>query len=51
MEELEQEQEHLDETCAAYDIAFAALTGRRGYRGDDEYANEALEAMRRGLLE
>lgn len=47
MGELEQEQAHLEETCAAYDIAFAALTGRAGYRGDDDYANEALEAMRR----
>ena len=47
MEELEDEQQHLDATCAAYDVAFAALTGRRGYRGDDDYANEALEAMRR----
>ena len=47
MEELEEEQQHLDETCAAFDVAFAALTGRRGYRGDDDYANEALEAMRR----
>ncbi|MBE2319725.1 AAA family ATPase [Solirubrobacter sp. CPCC 204708] len=47
MEELEEEQEHLDQTCAAFDAAFAALTGRGEYRGDDEYANEALEAMRR----
>jgi DNA helicase IV len=47
MDELAEEQRHLDETCAAFDAALAALTGRRGYRGDDDYANEALEAMRR----
>ena len=28
MGELADEQRHLDETCAAYDVAFAALTGR-----------------------
>ena len=48
MEELEEEQRHLDETCAAYDRAFAALTEYRDRAvSDDEYANEALEAMRK----
>ena len=46
MGELEDEQRHLDETSAAYDAAFAALTGRK-HRSGDDYANEALEAMRR----
>ncbi len=46
MGELDDEQRHLDETGAAYDAAFAALTGRR-HRSGDDYANEALEAMRR----
>jgi DNA helicase IV len=48
MEELEEEQRHLDETCAAYDVAFAALTEYKDRAVSvDEYANEALEAMRR----
>lgn len=48
MEDLEEEQRHLDETCAAYDRAFAALTEYKDRAvSDDEYANEALEAMRR----
>lgn len=48
MEELEAEQRHLDETAAAYDRAFAALIEYRDRAvSDDEYANEALEAMRR----
>src|SRR3954462_1306460 len=46
MGELEDEQRHLDETGAAYDAAFRALVGRR-HRSGDDYANEALEAMRR----
>src|SRR3954447_1204207 len=46
MEDLAEEQRHLDETSAAYDAAFAALTGRR-HRSGDDFANEALEAMRR----
>src|SRR3954468_23677546 len=46
MAELDEEQRHLDETTAAFDAAFAALTGRR-HRSGDDYANEALEAMRR----
>ncbi len=46
MGELDEEQRHLDETGAAYDAAFAALTGRK-HRSGDDYANEALEAMRR----
>src|SRR4051794_31195498 len=46
MGELDEEQRHLDETRAAYDAAFAALTGRR-HRSGDDYANDALEAMRR----
>ena len=47
MGELEEEQAHLDATCAAYDRAFAALAGRRLPSGSDDYANEALEQMRR----
>jgi len=48
MEDLEEEQHHLDATAAAYDAAFAALTEVRDRAvSDDEYANEALEAMRR----
>jgi DNA helicase IV len=48
MEELEDEQHHLDETCASYDLAFAALTEFRDRATSaDEFANEALEAMRR----
>src|SRR4051794_41851437 len=47
MGELADEQRHLDATCAAYDVAFAALTGRGRASGIDDYANEALEAMRR----
>src|SRR4051794_6083153 len=46
MGELEDEQRHLDETGAAYDAAFRALVGRR-HRSGDDFANEALEAMRR----
>src|SRR3954462_5457096 len=46
MGELEDEQRHLDQTGAAYDAAFKALTGRR-HRSGDDFANEALEAMRR----
>ena len=45
--ELEREQEHLDATAEAFDRAFAALTGRRPPSGSDDYANEALEHMRR----
>jgi DNA helicase IV len=45
--ELEVEQRHLDETGAAYDAAFRALTGRGRRSGIDDFANEALEAMRR----
>ncbi len=47
MGDLQEEQAHLDETCAAFDVAFAALTGRRPPSGSDDYANEALEQMRR----
>jgi DNA helicase IV len=47
MAELEAEQEHLDLTGAAYDRAFAALLGRKPPKGSDDYANEALEQMRR----
>src|ERR1700754_3507469 len=46
MGELDEEQHHLDQTAAAFDVAFAALTGRK-HRSGDDYANEALEAMRR----
>ena len=45
--QLEDEQEHLDATGAAYDRAFAALVGRKPPSGSDDYANEALEQMRR----
>ena len=44
---LEDEQRHLDETCQAFDVAFAALAGRKPPSGSDDYANEALEQMRR----
>lgn len=48
MEQLEEEQRHLDQTCAAFDLAFAALTEFKDRATSaDEYANEALEAMRR----
>ena len=47
MEALEEEQQHLDETGAAYDLAFAALVGRKRSQGIDDFANEALEQMRR----
>ena len=47
MGELADEQRHLDETCAAYDAAFRALTGRGRRSGIDDFANEALEQMRR----
>src|SRR3954449_12887159 len=46
MGELDDEQRHLDETAASFDAAFAALTGRK-HRSGDDYANDALEAMRR----
>src|SRR4051812_14146341 len=46
MGELEDEQRHLEATAAAYDAAFRALTGR-GRSGIDDFANDALEAMRR----
>jgi len=47
VEALEEEQKHLDETGAAYDLAFAALVGRKRSQGIDDFANEALEQMRR----
>ena len=47
MDALEEEQEHLDATGEAYDRAFAALLGRKPPKGSDDYANEALEQMRR----
>src|SRR4051794_24924910 len=47
MGELEDEQRHLDETGAAYDAAFKALTSGGRRSGIDDFANEALEAMRR----
>jgi hypothetical protein len=46
-DELEREQERLDETYAAFDGALRRLTGRRTIGGVDEYADEALERMRR----
>jgi DNA helicase IV len=47
VEALEKEQQHLDATGAAYDRAFAALVGRKPPSGIDDFANEALEQMRR----
>ncbi len=47
MEALDEEQQHLDATGAAYDRAFAALLGRKPPSGIDDFANEALEQMRR----
>ena len=47
MGELADEQRHLDATGEAYDLAFAALTGRGRASGIDDFANEALEQMRR----
>jgi DNA helicase IV len=44
---LRREQERLDETYAAFDAAFARLTSRARPTGVDEYADEALERMRR----
>src|SRR3954453_2181377 len=47
MGELEDEQRPLDETGAAYNHAFKALTSGGRRSGIDDFANEALEAMRR----
>src|SRR4051794_37158979 len=47
MGELDEEQRHLEATTAAYEAAFRALTGRGRRSGIDDFANEALEAMRR----
>src|SRR3954451_24514819 len=46
MGELDDEQRHLDATLEAFDAALKALTGRKRASADD-YANDALEAMRR----
>lgn len=48
-QELAAEQAHLDRTWAAYDTILRALSGERG-AGIDEFANEALERMRRERL-
>ena len=46
-DDLRPEQDRLDETYAAFDAAFARLTSRARPTGVDEYADEALERMRR----
>ena len=46
-DDLRREQARLDETYAAFDAAFARLTSRARPTGVDEYADEALERMRR----
>jgi hypothetical protein len=48
-QELAAEQAHLDRTWTAYDTILRALSGERG-AGIDEFANEALERMRRERL-
>jgi hypothetical protein len=47
--ELAAEQAHLDRTWSAYERVLRALSGERG-AGIDEFANEALERMRRERL-
>jgi DNA helicase IV len=46
-DDLRREQARLDETYAAFDAAFTRLTSRVRPTGVDEYADEALERMRR----
>jgi DNA helicase IV len=46
-EQLEREQERLEATYAAFDGALRRLTARTRNSGVDEYADEALERMRR----
>jgi DNA helicase IV len=46
-DELRHEQARLDETYAAFDAAFKRLTSRVRPTGVDDYADEALERMRR----
>ncbi|HEX2105742.1 MAG TPA: AAA family ATPase [Solirubrobacteraceae bacterium] len=46
-DELREEQARLDETFAAYDEALGRLTARTRRGGVDEFADEALERMRR----
>jgi DNA helicase IV len=46
-DDLRREQARLEETYAAFDAAFARLTSRARPTGVDEYADEALERMRR----
>jgi DNA helicase IV len=48
-QELAAEQRHLDRTWSAYERVLRALSGERG-AGIDEFANEALERMRRERL-
>jgi DNA helicase IV len=48
-EELAGEQRHLDRTWSAYERVLRALGGERG-AGIDEFANEAIERMRRERL-
>jgi DNA helicase IV len=47
--ELAEEQRHLDRTWSAYERVLRALGGERG-AGIDEFANEAIERMRRERL-
>jgi DNA helicase IV len=46
-DELREEQARLDETFAAFDAALGRLTARTRRTGVDEFADEALERMRR----
>jgi CheY-like chemotaxis protein len=48
-QKLAAEQAHLDRTWSAYERVLAALSGERG-SGIDEFANEAIERMRRERL-
>jgi len=48
-EELAAEQRHLDRTWSAYERVLRALGGERG-AGIDDFANEAIERMRRERL-
>ena len=49
-DELRQEQARLDETLAAFEEALRRLSGRARPRGVDEFADEALERMRRDRI-
>ncbi|MGA2014422.1 MAG: ATP-binding domain-containing protein [Solirubrobacteraceae bacterium] len=47
---LREEQEHLDATIEAFDRALAELSARRPSSGIDEFANDALDQLRRERL-